>query len=66
MSKRYSINTADLKSMGITLLMVAVSAAVAQAIEMVPSINFGENSEFIILVMMAILKGAQKFLSGKP
>ncbi len=64
-SEKYSLNKGDLKSVAITVLLAALSAGVAQLIQSVPNINFGQNSEVITVVILGGLKLLQKFIRGK-
>jgi hypothetical protein len=58
-----NVNTAELKSVGRTLLIVAASAVIAKLLVIVPGINFGGNSELITFVLIALLKAADKFVT---
>jgi len=64
LSQKYTINNHDLKSIGITLLMVAGSAIVAQLLVIIPFIDFGKNTAVITLLLITVLKLVQKYLAG--
>jgi len=61
MSKQFSLNFGDARSVIITLIL----AAIAQLIAVLPTVDFGQNQELTALVILAVLKFVQKFLQGK-
>ena len=63
-SPKYTLNSGDIKSIVITLVIVAVSAVVAQLLVIVPSLNLGQNTALYTFVLIAVLKLIQKFLDG--
>jgi ABC-type proline/glycine betaine transport system permease subunit len=65
-SPRYTLNIDDVKSIGITLAIVAGSAIVAQLLVLVPLLDFGKNTVVITLVLVTVLKAVQKFIDGLP
>ena len=64
MSPKYTLNSTDLKSIFITLVIVAVSAVIAQLLVIVPALNLGKDSAIYTLIIIAVLKFIQKFIDG--
>jgi hypothetical protein len=64
-SKRFELNKEDLKSLGITMAIVVGSAVVGQLIEVIPQVNFGEHSEIITVILIALCKTLQKYITGR-
>lgn len=63
MSKKYRLNKTDLRSLGITVGLAVVSVVIAQLIQVVPNVDFGQNTEVITVVILGLLKALQKFLN---
>ena len=55
----------DIKSILITLVIVGVSAVLGQLIIMIPNIGLGKDSAVYTAIILALLKGVQKFLDGE-
>jgi predicted S18 family serine protease len=67
MSPKYTLDSKDFKSVGVTLLIVVGSAVVGQLLTIVPFVDFGKNSSLITVILIASLKTAQKYFDGiKP
>ena len=64
-SPKYTLNSKDVKSIVITLLIVGASAIIGQLIILVPQFNLGDNSAFYTLLLITVLKLIQKFLDGE-
>ena len=66
-SKRFTVNKEDLKSLAITIGLTAISAGVAKAVELIPTLDMGGTNEALLITTatLAILKFVQKLLSGK-
>jgi uncharacterized membrane protein len=64
-SKKFRLNSADIRSLGVTLILAAVATIVTQSLELIPSIDFGTNDAVIQLVLLGGLKAVQKLLAGR-
>lgn len=64
-SKKFALNAQDFKSVIITLGLTVASFVLAQLIELLPSIDFGQHGEIVVIVLMTILKAGQKYFEGK-
>lgn len=65
-SKPGELKSVDWKSIGITVLLVAVSAAITKLIELLGAINFTDgNLQMVTGLVLVILKIGQKALTSR-
>lgn len=64
-SKKYTLNKADLQSIGRGLLITLAGALVTYLIEVLPQIDLGEYGVFIVPIAALLLNTARKYLAGK-
>lgn len=64
-SKQYHLNKADVKSIAITVAMVALSAVLPTLIDIVAKTDFGQYTPIIVPLATLGLKTIQKLLAGK-
>jgi len=64
-SKKYTLNKADFQSISWIILFGAISVAITKALELLPMVDFGDNSELIVAVLTIVLKGVQRFVTGR-
>jgi hypothetical protein len=66
MSPQFTLNKADLISIGKSVALAAAGAAVAYLLQVViPNIHLG-NQAWLIPVLTVALNAAQKWISGQP
>lgn len=63
--KKYSLNKQDLQSIVINTGIVALSAVIPQLIEVIGDIDFGANTPAVVMVLGAVLKTIQRYVSGR-
>ena len=64
-SKRFTLNEKDLKSLFRGLLITAGGAILVWALEVLPQIDFGEYTPFIVPVGALLINTILKTLNGK-
>ena len=66
MSKRFSLNRNDLKSMGIGLLITSVGAALAYIADIIiPNLDLGVYGPALVPLLALAVNAARKYVSGK-
>lgn len=63
-SKRYALNKTDLKKLGKGALFAMGGALITFSLEILPSIDFGENTVFIAGGIACVLNFLIKFFKG--
>lgn len=64
-SKKYTLNSPDLKSIGWIFLFGLISVGVTQLLELIPQINFGDHSEIVSAALILLLKAVQRWIQGR-
>lgn len=64
MSKKYTLNRADLESLGRGLLITLAGAALTFLADNIGKVDFGEATPFVVAVFALLVNTARKFLAG--
>lgn len=65
LSKKFSYNKADLQAIGRGAIIAIGSALITYLIELLPSVDFGEMTPFVVGILGILLNSARKYISGK-
>lgn len=65
MSKRFTLNRNDLKSIGRGALIATSGALLVYLADLAPNVDFGEYSGIIAPVLMILINAGRKYIVGK-
>ena len=65
MSKKFSLNKEDLKSIGTGLLVALGGALLTYVAENIGDIDFGVYSPFVVAIAAVLVNAGRKYLTGR-